>query len=198
MDQDILYHLALGSGSHDLVEMFGDVKVSPIQCIPNSNLFLNANNLNSNKSLFSFFFALNWWAIVVVCLHGWYSKANGKFRSLHDERNWLQTSNGHAAIGYQCVFVSVFNVQGMLLVDWWIFSNILRLRLVFVLNSGNFGKLKNFVCTAQNYCHQISIDCYYFELNVGWTGVECKSWHGYTVPGHLITRDDQTNVPRQM
>lgn len=28
MDQDILYHLALGSGSHDLVEMFGDVKVN--------------------------------------------------------------------------------------------------------------------------------------------------------------------------
>lgn len=27
MDQDILYHLALGSGSHDLVEMFGDVRV---------------------------------------------------------------------------------------------------------------------------------------------------------------------------
>lgn len=26
MDQDILYHLALGSGSHDLVKMFGDVK----------------------------------------------------------------------------------------------------------------------------------------------------------------------------
>lgn len=26
MDQDILYHLALGSGSHDLREMFGDVK----------------------------------------------------------------------------------------------------------------------------------------------------------------------------
>jgi hypothetical protein len=25
-DQDILYHLALGSESHDLVEMFGDVK----------------------------------------------------------------------------------------------------------------------------------------------------------------------------
>jgi nuclear pore complex protein Nup98-Nup96 len=28
MDQDILYHLALGSGSHDLEEMFGDVRVS--------------------------------------------------------------------------------------------------------------------------------------------------------------------------
>jgi len=28
MDQDILYHLALGSESHDLQEMFGDVKVS--------------------------------------------------------------------------------------------------------------------------------------------------------------------------
>lgn len=27
MDQDILYHLALGSGSHDLQEMFGDIKV---------------------------------------------------------------------------------------------------------------------------------------------------------------------------
>ncbi|XP_044004287.1 uridine phosphorylase 1-like [Aphidius gifuensis] len=26
MDQDILYHLSLGSGSHDLVKMFGDVK----------------------------------------------------------------------------------------------------------------------------------------------------------------------------
>ncbi|KAM8704706.1 hypothetical protein ACLKA7_009205 [Drosophila subpalustris] len=26
MDQDILYHLALGSESHDLPEMFGDVK----------------------------------------------------------------------------------------------------------------------------------------------------------------------------
>ena len=26
MPQDILYHLALGSGSHDLQEMFGDVK----------------------------------------------------------------------------------------------------------------------------------------------------------------------------
>jgi uridine phosphorylase len=31
MDQDILYHLALGSGSHDLVEMFGDVKVRKIK-----------------------------------------------------------------------------------------------------------------------------------------------------------------------
>jgi hypothetical protein len=28
MDQDILYHLALGSESHDLVSMFGDVKVT--------------------------------------------------------------------------------------------------------------------------------------------------------------------------
>lgn len=30
MDQDILYHLALGSGSHDLQEMFGDVKVKHV------------------------------------------------------------------------------------------------------------------------------------------------------------------------
>jgi len=30
MDQDILYHLALGSESHDLPEMFGDVKVSTL------------------------------------------------------------------------------------------------------------------------------------------------------------------------
>lgn len=27
MDQDILYHLALGTATHDLKEMFGDVKV---------------------------------------------------------------------------------------------------------------------------------------------------------------------------
>ncbi len=26
MDEDVLYHLSLGSGSHDLREMFGDVK----------------------------------------------------------------------------------------------------------------------------------------------------------------------------
>ncbi|CAG2066575.1 unnamed protein product, partial [Timema podura] len=30
MDQDILYHLALGSESHDLIAMFGDVKVSSL------------------------------------------------------------------------------------------------------------------------------------------------------------------------
>lgn len=33
MDQDILYHIALGSGSHDLVEMFGDVKVKILNLI---------------------------------------------------------------------------------------------------------------------------------------------------------------------
>ena len=27
MDEDVLYHFALGSGTHDLREMFGDVKV---------------------------------------------------------------------------------------------------------------------------------------------------------------------------
>ena len=26
MEEDVLYHLALGSGSHDLQQMFGDVK----------------------------------------------------------------------------------------------------------------------------------------------------------------------------
>lgn len=35
MDQDILYHLALGSGSHDLVEMFGDVKFVCMGGTPN-------------------------------------------------------------------------------------------------------------------------------------------------------------------
>ena len=30
MPSDILYHLALGSGSHDLHAMFGDVKVSRV------------------------------------------------------------------------------------------------------------------------------------------------------------------------
>lgn len=33
MDQDILYHLALGSGSHDLRAMFGDVKVRLKKCV---------------------------------------------------------------------------------------------------------------------------------------------------------------------
>lgn len=40
MDQDILYHLALGSGSHDLVEMFGDVKVNK------SNQFFSSKQNN--------------------------------------------------------------------------------------------------------------------------------------------------------
>lgn len=47
MDQDILYHLALGSGSHDLEEMFGDVKVSVLK----SN---SVNNLNVCFLLSSF------------------------------------------------------------------------------------------------------------------------------------------------
>ncbi|KPI92853.1 Uridine phosphorylase 1 [Papilio xuthus] len=34
MDQDILYHLALGSGSHDLVEMFGDVQIGQTHIPP--------------------------------------------------------------------------------------------------------------------------------------------------------------------
>jgi uridine phosphorylase len=33
MDDDILYHLALGSGSNDLASMFGDVKVKAARCI---------------------------------------------------------------------------------------------------------------------------------------------------------------------
>jgi uridine phosphorylase len=35
MDQDILYHLSLGSGSHDLQEMFGDVKFVCMGGTPN-------------------------------------------------------------------------------------------------------------------------------------------------------------------
>ena len=44
MDQDILYHLALGSGSHDLVEMFGDVKVYDDYFIYNLLLFATLFN----------------------------------------------------------------------------------------------------------------------------------------------------------
>lgn len=50
MDQDILYHLALGSGSHDLVEMFGDVKVC-------SMLFSTANLLEFVLKIFFFSFS---------------------------------------------------------------------------------------------------------------------------------------------
>ena len=45
MDQDILYHLALGSGSHDLQEMFGDVKV----------FYINFNLAFFNKKFYSLF-----------------------------------------------------------------------------------------------------------------------------------------------
>jgi len=38
MDQDILYHLALGSGSHDLRAMFGDVKV--VMIVMNNYIFV--------------------------------------------------------------------------------------------------------------------------------------------------------------
>ena len=33
MEEDVLYHLALGSGTHDLQEMFGDVRVSDMDIL---------------------------------------------------------------------------------------------------------------------------------------------------------------------
>ena len=50
MKSDILYHLALGSGSHDLEAMFGDVKVS---LVPNIDaFFLNPVSRFSIRSMF--------------------------------------------------------------------------------------------------------------------------------------------------
>lgn len=92
MDQDILYHLALGSGSHDLVEMFGDVKVSD-----------DDETLMGNK------LPLELWAAIVVCsftflcnnvdddsthtrlvrLHGRHTETNGKLCTLHHGRDRL-------------------------------------------------------------------------------------------------------------
>lgn len=50
MDQDILYHLALGSGSHNLEEMFGDVKVRFCRNKPtNPDFFVNPNKKSLEK-----------------------------------------------------------------------------------------------------------------------------------------------------
>lgn len=71
MDQDILYHLALGSGSHDLVEMFGDVKVLYIVY---------------------YFFFISFFIIIsitiTVCMHGGHTEKNGRIFLSHHERNW--------------------------------------------------------------------------------------------------------------
>lgn len=61
MDQDILYHLALGSESHDLQEMFGDVKVSRRHISAIFVLFLSNTRFLSLALIFQFelFFAMN-------------------------------------------------------------------------------------------------------------------------------------------
>lgn len=91
MDQDILYHLALGSGSHDLEEMFGDVKVSHV--VTQQNDLINPISFS-------------------VCLHGRYAEAHGELRTLHHGRNRLQIARRHSAAGHQRVFVPLLHVQG--------------------------------------------------------------------------------------
>lgn len=70
MDQDILYHIALGSESHDLVEMFGDVKVG---------LEYLCSAVQKITSRF---------VIFPVHLSGRDSKTHGEFCVLYNERNW--------------------------------------------------------------------------------------------------------------
>lgn len=48
MDRDVLYHLGLDNGTHDLVKMFGDVKV-----------FYNFSLLKIKKRSFTLFILLN-------------------------------------------------------------------------------------------------------------------------------------------
>lgn len=79
MDQDILYHLALGSGSHDLQEMFGDVKVKLRLPFP-----------LKFKTLL---------AIVIkipVRLHGRHAKTYGNIRTLHNGGDRLQAAGWYA------------------------------------------------------------------------------------------------------
>jgi len=42
MEEDVLYHLALSNKSHDLKEMFGDVKVSFIPHVRLTMFFCNS------------------------------------------------------------------------------------------------------------------------------------------------------------
>lgn len=92
MDQDILYHLALGSGSHDLVEMFGDVKVRFAISVTIETVYCSSilrrdfeefvfvclySNDNQKTKIIKF--------VVAVCLHGWHTEADGEFCSLHNE-----------------------------------------------------------------------------------------------------------------
>lgn len=98
MDQDILYHLALGSGSHDLVEMFGDVRVRFMRSIQFS-LFICSectifvrNKLHPVKMFHCYCFKCRYFIVVFslsVCLHGWHTETNGKFCAFHNGRNCL-------------------------------------------------------------------------------------------------------------
>lgn len=93
MDQDILYHLALGSGSHDLEEMFGDVKVScgVERRVPERwHLFLS----------------------VSVCLHGRHSKEDGELCTLYHGWDRLQVACRYTVARHQRFLVSLLDVQG--------------------------------------------------------------------------------------
>ena len=93
MDQDILYHLALGSGSHDLEEMFGDVKVS------HDKQFKTFTHLTQ---------------LLSVRLHGWHTEAHGKLCTFYHGRNRLQIASGNTVARHQCFFVSLLHVQSRL------------------------------------------------------------------------------------
>lgn len=129
MDQDILYHLALGSGSHDLEEMFGDVKVSLRGLNWWKGLQVSCGELY--KACFEGFitrsFLFKTWLASIslhhvlkvkltlnpaVRLHGWNAEAHGKLCTLHHGRNLLQTPGRHAVAGHQRVLLPLLNVQG--------------------------------------------------------------------------------------
>lgn len=59
MDQDILYHLALGNESHDLVEMFGDVKVGTCFAII-SYMSYRFRGLQLGQTSFMYYVMLAW------------------------------------------------------------------------------------------------------------------------------------------
>lgn len=54
MEEDILYHFSLGTKTHNLPEMFGDIKVSNILDFRNTKwAFLEARPLNLQSLFFS-------------------------------------------------------------------------------------------------------------------------------------------------
>lgn len=77
MEEDVLYHLSLSTKTHNLPEMFGDIKVY-VEKKDFFLIFVRARTDNSVLLRFSLF--------PIVCVRRWQRQSNEGFCAVHPQR----------------------------------------------------------------------------------------------------------------